>query len=133
MPTHDVDAAAEGVLLRAHADAAVHREAADRRVDGEIFQIFDNLRRELARRRDDERARRPRTGAGLLHGSRLRIRQQEGRGFSTACLGTGEQVAPGQRRWNRIGLNRRRPLKAEVFHASQQIGVGFNSENDIGP
>ncbi len=57
----DVDAAAEGVLLRAHADAAVHREAADRRVNGEVLQIFDNLRRELARRGDDERARRART------------------------------------------------------------------------
>ena len=60
-----VDAAAEGVLLRPHADAAEHRGAGDRRVHGEVVQILENLRGELARRREDQRAR----GAGACAAS----------------------------------------------------------------
>ena len=55
----DVDAAAERVLLRPHADAAEHRRAGDRRVHGEGVEVLEDLRRQLARRREHERARRP--------------------------------------------------------------------------
>ena len=55
----NVDAAAEGVLLRPHADAAEDRGAVDRRVDGEVLEVLEDLRRQLTRRRDDQRARRP--------------------------------------------------------------------------
>ena len=63
----DVDAAAEGVLLRAHADAAIHGKAADGRVNRKVLEVFDNLRRQLARRGDDERAGRAGTAPRLVH------------------------------------------------------------------
>ena len=53
-----VDAGAERVLLRSHADAAEDRGGGDRRVHRELLELLQNLRRELARRREDERARR---------------------------------------------------------------------------
>jgi hypothetical protein len=48
--------------------------AVDRRVDREVVQVLEDLRRELARRRDDQRARRP----ARLAISWLRIGRQEG-------------------------------------------------------
>ena len=121
-PDDDVDAAAEGVLLRAHADAAIHGKAAERRVDGEILQIFDNLRRQLARRRDDERARGARPAARLLHEA-VQNRQQKRRGLPAARLGTCKKIAACERGWNGVGLNRRRFLKPEVFDAAKKVGV----------
>ncbi len=53
--TMHVDAAAEGVLLRTHADAAEDRGAGQRRVHGERVQVLEDLRRQLARRGQDER------------------------------------------------------------------------------
>ena len=53
----DVDAAPEGVLLRPHADAAEHGRAGHRRVHREGVEIVQDLRRELARRREHQRAR----------------------------------------------------------------------------
>src|SRR5687767_9388764 len=114
----DIDAAAERVLLRSHADAAVHGKSADGRVNREVLEVFDNLRRKLARRRDDERASRARTAARLVH-QPIENRQQEGGGLPAARLGTCEKIAACERRWNRVGLNRRRFLKPEVFHATK--------------
>ena len=51
----DVDAAAKRVLLRPHADAAVDGRAGHRRVHGQVVQILEDLRGQLARRREDER------------------------------------------------------------------------------
>ena len=113
----DVDAAAERVLLRSHADAAVDRGRGQRRVHGEVVQVFDDLRRELARRRQDQRARRP---ARLRRISCVQNRQQEGGGLAAAGHRAGEQVLSGERRRNRVGLNRRRPREAEIFQAPQQ-------------
>jgi hypothetical protein len=45
------------VLLRPHADAAEHGRAGERCVDGELGQVGTDLRRELAGRGEDERAR----------------------------------------------------------------------------
>src|SRR5688500_14514921 len=52
-----VDAAAERMLLRPHPHAAVNRGAGEWRVYGEIAQMLVDLCRELARRREDQRAR----------------------------------------------------------------------------
>ena len=60
----DVHATAEGGLLRAHADAAEHRGALDGREAGEIAEIGLDLRGQLARGRDHERAR---GAARLVH------------------------------------------------------------------
>ena len=110
----DVDAAAEGVLLRAHADSAIHGKAADGRVNRKVLEILDDLRRQLARRRNDERAGRARTAAWLLHQA-VEYRQKKRRGLSAARLGACEEIAACERRWNGVGLNRCRFLKAEVF------------------
>ena len=53
----DVDAAADGVDLRALADAAEDRGATDAHRLAEGADVLIDLRGELARRRDDERAR----------------------------------------------------------------------------
>ena len=115
----DVDAAAEGVLLRAHADAAVDRGAGQRRVHGERVEVLENLRGELARRRQHQRPRRP---ARLLD-QPVQDRQQEGRGLAAAGLRAGEHVAARHRRGNRFGLNRRGSHEAELADSFEQIGM----------
>ena len=87
----DVDAAAEGVLLRPHADAAEDGRGGDRRVHGEVVQVLDDLRRQLARRRQHERARR----AARLVDEPVQDRQQKRRGLAAAGHRAGEQVAAG--------------------------------------
>ena len=115
----DVDAAAERVLLRAHADAAEDRRAGDRRVHGEVVEVLEDLRRQLARRREHQRARR----AARLVDQLVEDRQQERRGLAAAGLGAGEHVAALERRRNRVGLDRRGPGEAELLDAFEQAGV----------
>ena len=62
--------------------------------------------------------------AGLVHES-VENRQKKRRSLSAARLGAGKQIASCERRWNRVGLNRRRPLETEVFDAAQEIGVNL--------
>ena len=115
----DVDAAAEGVLLRAHADAAEDGRAGDRRVDGEVGQVLEDLRGQLARRRQDERARR----AARLRHQPLQDRQQERDRLAAACHGASEQILAFERRRNRVGLNRRRSGEPEVLQSFEEIWV----------
>jgi hypothetical protein len=114
-----VDAAPERVLLRAVADAAEHRRAGHGRVHAEILQVLENLRGQFARGREHERAR----GAPGLVDQVVQNRQQKRRGLAAARLGAGKQIAACERRRNCVGLNRRRPLKTEVFDAAQEIRV----------
>ena len=101
---HDVDPGAERVLLRPHRDAAEHRRAGERRVDRERVELLEDLRGELARRREHQRAR---PAARLVH-QRVQDRQQECRGLAAAGLRAGEHVASGHRRRDRVGLHRGR-------------------------
>ena len=103
----DVDAAAERLLLRRHADAAEDRGAGERRVPGEVGEVLVDLRRELARRREDRApASVPRgadagaagSGAGRPRSCRCRSRRRRG--------GRGRRAAGGM--------------------ASDWIGVGFS-------
>ena len=119
MRDDDVDAAAERVLLRPHADAAEDGGRGQRRVHGEIVQVFDDLRRQLARRRQHQRARRP---ARLVHQA-VQDRQQKRRGLAAAGHRAGEQVLAGERQRNRVGLNGRRPRETEIFQPLQQAGM----------
>ena len=68
----DVDAGLEGALLRLHRHAAVDGDARDGRVIREALDLVVDLRRELARRREDQRARR------MLRGARRRPRDPRG-------------------------------------------------------
>ena len=99
-----VDAARElGVLV-------VERNAADDERDvelvvGAVFgEAFLDLRRELARRLEDERARHAGAGAALFqHGQH---RQREGRRLAGAGLRDAEHVAPGEHVRDRLFLDR---------------------------
>ena len=115
----DIDAAPERVLLRTHADAAEDRRRGHRRVNGKVRQVLEDLRRQLARRRQDQRARGPARSADEL----IENRQQEGDGLAAACHRAGEHTAAGDRRWNRVGLDWRGPRKAEILQAAEKIVV----------
>ena len=90
----DVHAAAKRVLLRTHADAAKHRGAGDRRVHRQIGQVFDDLRRQLTRRRQDERTRH----AARLRHQPVEDRQQERSGLAAAGHRAGKQIPALERR-----------------------------------
>ena len=115
----DVDARAKRVLLRPHADAAEDRGRRERRVDGELLELLEDLRGELARGREDQRAR----GAALLLDQVMQDRKQKRRGLAAAGLRAGEQIAAFERGRNGVGLNGRRPEKAELFDTAEKVAV----------
>ena len=78
-----VDAAAKGVFLRPHADAAEYRRRRERRVNGQVVQVLDNLRGQLARRRQHQRTR----DAARLVDQLMKNRQQERRRLTAAGRG----------------------------------------------
>ena len=114
-----VDAGSKGVFLRPHADAAEHRCGVERRVHGEVVQVFENLRGELPRRRQHQRARRAARAADQL----VQDRQQERGGFAAAGHGAGEEIFAGERRRNRVGLNWSGTREPEVLQAANEVGV----------
>ena len=115
----DVRAAPEGVLLRAHADAAEHGRRGDRGVHREIVEVLHDLRGQLAGRGEDERP----GGAARLVDQPVEDRQDEGRGLAAAGHGAGEDVPAGEGGRNRVGLDRRGAGEAELFDALEEIGV----------
>jgi hypothetical protein len=64
--------------------------------------VLLDLSRELAGGGDDERTR----AAALPRDEALEDREREGRGLSAARLRQAEDVAAGERGWNRRDLNR---------------------------
>ena len=115
----DVHAAAERVLLRAHADAAEDRGAGERRVHGERVEVLEDLRRQLARRRQHQRARRAArlarsAGAGSAAGTPRSCRCRSAR--RRARRG---RPSPAES----LGLDRRGPGEAELADAFEQIGM----------
>src|SRR5206468_6361336 len=90
---NDVEAAAESVLLRSDADAAIHRRRRDRRVDGQITEVCEDLRRELPRGRQHECARRPTWPAN----ERVENRQQERSSLAAAGHRRRQEIAPFER------------------------------------
>src|SRR5207249_295988 len=69
----DVDALAERLLLRPHADAAEDGRAGQIRKAGEPFEMLDDLRRQLASGGEDESA----GGAAGLVDETVKDRQEE--------------------------------------------------------
>ena len=114
-----VDAGAEGVLLRPHADAAVDRGAAERRVHGQRVEVLENLRGQLARRGQHQRPGR----APRAFDQPVEDRQQERCGLAAAGLGAGQHVAARQAGRNGVSLDRGWTGKAELADAAQQVGV----------
>jgi hypothetical protein len=119
-----VDAAAERLLLRPHADAAEHRGARELRELRQLLEVVEDLRGELARRREHHRA-----GAAALAGRArrrqqpVRDREQEGGGLAAAGHRAGEQVAAGERGGDGLRLDRRRGRKAHRLDPAQEVGV----------
>jgi hypothetical protein len=88
-------------------------------MDREIVDVLENLRRQLARRRDDQGARRP----ARLPDQLIQDRQHEGDRLAAAGHRTREHVPALEGRRNRICLDRRRTGESEVFQTAEQIGV----------
>src|SRR5690606_6838740 len=84
-----IDAASEGVLLRTHPDAAEYGRARDRRVDRELLQIVEDLRGQLTRRGQHQRARGPTRG---IH-EPVQNRKEKRRGLAATSHGAREYVA----------------------------------------
>ncbi len=115
----DVDAAAEGVFLRAHPDAAENCRPGDGRVHTDVGQIFKNLRGQFARRRQHERP----CGTARLAHQPIENRQQKRDGLAAAGHGAREQVAPVEPWRNSVDLNGCGLSEPEVLHALQEIRV----------
>ena len=120
----DVDARAEGMLLRAHADAAEDRGGRERRVDGELARVLVDLGGELARGRQHER---PRHAALLAHEA-VQDRKDEGGRLAAAGHGAGEHVLALEGGGHGVLLDRGRAGEAHLLDAAQQVRV----ESEIG-
>ena len=113
----DVGARAERVLLGPHRHAAEDGGGREGRVDGELLGVFLDLRRQLARRREDEGARDP---ALLVH-ELLKNGQEKRRGLAAAGHGAGQHVAALHGRWDRVGLDRRGAGESHLLDAAQEL------------
>ena len=99
--------------------AAVDRQRADAEVAAVAVDGLGDLRRQLARRDQDERARRAAVGAAA---EALQQRQRERRGLAGAGGRLAEQVAPFQQRRDGLALDRRGLLVAEGGEGGDQLG-----------
>ena len=86
---------------------------------GEVVEVLDDLRGELTRRRQHERAR----GAARLLDEAVQDRQQERGGLAAAGHRAREQILARHRERNRVGLNRGRTSEPEIFQAFEETGM----------
>ena len=107
---HDVHAAAQGDELHAVPLPAVHREHVQPlEVGGVATERLGDLQRELAGRREHQHLRRR-----LRQVDAREDRQRERRGLAGAGLGETDDVLPCEQRRDRLGLDRRGGLVADV-------------------
>ena len=116
---HHIDAGAEGVLLRPHADAAVHGSRRQRGVHSERVEFLQDLRRQFARWGENERAGGP---PGTLH-QPVKNGQQKGSRLPTPGLRARQQVATSDGRRDGVGLDRSRTTEAEFTNSLDQISM----------
>ena len=114
-----VHAAAKGVFLRPHSDAADDHRGGQRRVRGESVELFDDLRGELTRWREDERARFSARASEKL----VENRKKKRGGLAASRHRAGENVAAFERRRNCVGLNWSGADEAEVLEPFEEIAV----------
>ena len=122
----DVDAAAQLVDLRLHADAAEHHHAGELGVLAVGAHAFLDLRGELARRRQDQGADRQlaaRVAHRRLGHQAMQQRQDEAGGLAGAGLGAAHDVAAGEDGGNGLGLDRGGGVVAGFVNGTQQ-GLG---------
>src|SRR5262245_6684140 len=104
------------MLLRSVTDATEYRCAGNRRVHGELLQVIEDLRGQLARRRQHECAR----AAARLPDQIVENRQKKRGGLAAAGLRAREDVPSAERGRNGVSLNRCGANKAELFDRAEQ-------------
>ncbi len=122
----DVDAAAQLVDLRLHADAAEHHHAGELGVLAVDAHAFLDLRGELARRRQDQGPDRQLAASvanGRLRHQAVQQRQHEAGGLAGAGLGAAHDVAAGEHGGDGLGLDRGGGGVARFVNGTQQ-GLG---------
>ena len=92
----DVHARPQRPLLRVHRHAAVDRDARNRRVVRQPLHLVFDLDRELARRRQHQRARSGGRSGGALGEEPLQDRHEERGRLAGARLGAGDHVVAGE-------------------------------------
>ena len=114
----DVDAGLQRAFLRSHLDAAEHRRRRHRRVVGQADERVLDLHRQLARRRQDQRARvrlaRRIAVARLLAEQPLDDRRRKRQRLAGAGLGARDDVVAVERERNHRALHRSRAVEAEI-------------------
>ena len=116
----DVDAAGEGADLGAPRHAAEDEEGGKPGAAGHRPEACLDLDREFAGRREDQRpAGLGRHAPGHVE-ELVQDRQREGRGLAGAGLGDAEDVAAGELRRDRLGLDRRRRVEAGPGEAVEE-------------
>ena len=95
----------------------------------EIAQMLVDLRGQLPRRREDERA----CDAALLSNQSMEDRQHERGGLSTAGYCRRKNILTGHRGRDGIGLNRRWSCETQFFDPAHEIGVKSEGRKSHGP
>ena len=120
---HDVATGAQGIELRAHADAAENRRAANRDVRPVGAKALPHLKCKLARRNQDQ----PANGAEARERRRrchqaLQQRQREARGLSGAGLGGCQQIFTPENGRDGLTLHGGGCVVALLVYGTQQLG-----------
>src|ERR1700730_3094030 len=115
----NIDASAHSVFLRRHPNAAITRGGGNRRVNSHRIECCKDLRRELSRRRHDQRASLP----AWLGDEMMKNRQHERGSLAASGHRAGENVAPFECCWYCLGLNWSWSLKAQLLEALMEAGV----------
>jgi hypothetical protein len=100
----DIDTLLEQLLLVTHADAADEQRHGEVEMLAVGLEAVGNLRRQLARRAEDQRARHP--GAGAAGGEAVQHRQGEARRLAGAGLRDADDVAALEQHGDGAGLDR---------------------------
>ncbi len=122
----DVDAGFEGALLGFHRHAAVDGDARDGRVIREPLHFVVNLRRQFARRRENQRARHAvlrLVAFAVLAQQARENRQQVRRGLARARLGAADDVAAVQRVGQDGTLNGRCLFVSALIERVEQVRI----------
>ena len=115
----NIDAAAEGVLLRPHANAAIDGGCGQRGVQRNFLNVCEHLRGQFTRRDQHERACR----ASRTRHQAVKNRERKSGSLAASGHGAGEYVAAKHRRGDCVLLNWRRLHIADFLDSTQQIGV----------
>lgn len=115
----NVDARPERPLLGTHADATVDGRSAQARASRQPAEVVSDLKRQLSRGSEYQRAGRPtRTIQDLVQDG-----QEKRRGL-TASGGRASQEIPAlEGRWNRLGLNGGRCYETQSPYAIEETRV----------